>query len=174
MRIGKFILACLIALAFSAAGAVAQDEDGGFGGGGSCGGIQDTSCPGGYHTVQFSGMSNNPHSNCMVCVSGGSSCHSICWGLAGAEVTKLFVAINPLNKRSVNDILKVAMNTPEFVEVNRSRMSLQVLSCDRSTVIANIPIPSGRTSAQLVAQLESAQNIRVALKDFLTNAALLY
>ncbi len=114
----------------------AADGIGGFGGG--CGVV--TICSGG-HRVPGPGPAGvqNPHSDCSVCVE--ANCHPACGLTLAPSIRGLYAdVVKAANAADVRALLSLGKGLHGFVTYNESRQATQVTSCDRITVIANIPL----------------------------------
>ncbi len=131
----------LVALAtiLVASSASAQEEGGGDIGGG-CGVMMI--CSGGH---KVSGPAGGgvyyPHMDCVTCLTQGG-CHPGCDQTLGDFKGKYREILNAANDGDVGAILRVGATAGGYVTFNAARQSLQILSCNKAAVVANLPLRS--------------------------------
>lgn len=121
---------------FAAAGtAKAQGDDGGNG---VCG--QWIDCSIGGHWVLFDKTGvQNTHYICMICTSG--FCHPGCEVTLVPETRNAYRAVlAAAAKFDVQSVARLASKVGAYVVFNEERNSIQVFSCSKETVVANLPV----------------------------------
>ncbi len=137
----KFASALLVAASLLVPGTATAQDEGGGGNEAGCGlmGI----CSGGHKVngpsptgVQY------PHQDCLVCITQGG-CHPGCDEVLGPSLRPVYVLVlQAANEGDAAAILRLASKAPGFVSYNAERKSIQVASCNRSAIVANLPLRS--------------------------------
>lgn len=85
---------------------------------------------------------NNPHSNCMACIEP-EGCHLPCqFGFSTPKARAAYGgALAAAARGDVGSVVNLAMFVPERVLLNPVRGSIQILSCDGTSVVANLDLP---------------------------------
>jgi hypothetical protein len=101
-------------------------------------------CEFGWHVLQGPGgnyRGSEAHGDCRMCVDEGT-CHSPCINFSGdeEELAAYNAALDALRRGDIGAALAVADRAAGYVRVNTVRSTVQILSCDRSRVIANANI----------------------------------
>jgi hypothetical protein len=130
---------------------------------GGCGKPENSGCGSGYHRMpptewpeQFY---ENAHQGCMRCIDGsGWGCHPRCdvtFAANPARSSAYERLLRAAAKGDVDEVLKVAFEVPEFVVINRKRSAVQVLSCTRDRLVANLRLRGGARETRLAARLDA-------------------
>ncbi|WKW11247.1 hypothetical protein Strain138_000483 [Pseudogemmatithrix spongiicola] len=97
-------------------------------------------CTGGHYMLPGPiGAYRDHHGDCRVCLVEGG-CHAGCFEVdAGKKVdyTRMVASAAAMDVQGVIDAAAVAR---EFALFNSERSSVQILSCDKATIIASIPV----------------------------------
>ncbi len=140
-QLASALVVATMLLAHSTGGA--QESGGGYGG---CALV--TICGGG-HTVTGTAEIGvrNPHSDCLVCIDQGG-CHPECDVTLVPSVRPIYaLVLAAARKGDAATIMQLAPQLPGFVSYNVERKSIQVASCNRRSIIANLPLRSPRELA---------------------------
>lgn len=96
-------------------------------------------CSGGHYMYDGpSGPYANYHSDCSQCLYG--NCHPGCSPVDAGKKEDYLRMVAAAEHLDVGGVLDAAKAIPEFAFYNVQRASVQVLSCDKGTVIASIPV----------------------------------
>lgn len=117
------------------------------GGSGECGSF--LYCSGNAHAVenQMYDDGEGRHDDCLICqyVESGEPapiemCHPACWD-SGTEALAYQALLAAAQRGDDRMVYSLAQGAPSFTIFNQERRSIQLLSCDRKSVIGNIPVP---------------------------------
>lgn len=100
------------------------------------------------------------------CSSGGY--HGSCgYGAAKESYSRILAAAE---SGEVDELLKLALETSDYVTINRERQSIMVRTCRGDGFVANLPYKQKASTLSLIARLESIQASQFSyagvLRDF--------
>jgi hypothetical protein len=116
----------------------------------------------------FGGNKGNPHLSCLICVGGDpTNCHPYCvFTSADPKVQQGFERVVAAASRgAAAEVVVLGRAFKEHVYFNAERGAVQILSCDRMSVLASLPLttPEARKVAASLPHITDQKFRRVVL-----------
>ena len=104
----------------------------------NCGDLR-TLCGGHNMLLGPSGSTQDPHSDCRICIDQGG-CHSGCNAASAEQREDYTRLVAAAEAGDIADLIRAAESAPDYAYYNSDRSAVQVLSCNGTSVIASVPL----------------------------------
>jgi len=107
------------------------------------------------------------HTTCAYCEQSWDICHPPCVETLGRpEAQKVYASLlDAVAKGDLSAVISLGAKIPEFVAFSPSRNSIQVQSCSRDALIANLPVKDLAMLAMAARALPAVRNGNLALQS---------
>jgi hypothetical protein len=112
------------------------------------------------HKIKYPGFTLrlNPHNDCRICPGQGGGddweyCHPGCGGsfVDPLRARTYLALLRAAHEGNVTGVLQLAPQMSEYVFYNADRKSIQIQSCQKDVLIANLPIPEMMVAGNVLA-----------------------